>query len=60
MWFEGPLDVQLAAIYWLMCAGAKYFCITEILTRLCCAINTTFSERIYIRKCCIDRLSWQR
>ncbi|PYU23858.1 MAG: hypothetical protein DMG32_15185 [Acidobacteria bacterium] len=23
-----------------------------------CAINTTFKEKIYIRWCCIDRLSW--
>src|ERR1019366_7322216 len=34
-------------------------CIAESLTRLCCVINTTFSEKIYIRWCCIDRLSWQ-
>jgi hypothetical protein len=28
-------------------------------TRLPCVINTTFSEKIYIRWCCIDQLSWQ-
>src|ERR1700682_6205497 len=31
----------------------------ESLTRLACVINTTFREKIYIRWCCIDRLSWQ-
>src|ERR1700682_5025464 len=34
-------------------------CIVESFTRRCCVINTTFSEKIYIRWCCIDRLSWQ-
>src|SRR5258708_3089776 len=33
-------------------------CIAESLTRLPCVINTTFREKIYIRWCCIDRLSW--
>src|SRR5258706_4021316 len=32
----------------------------ESFTRLCCAINTTFNEKIYSRWCCIDRLSWRR
>src|ERR1700681_3266758 len=32
---------------------------TSSLTRLACVINTTFSEKIYSRWCCIDRLSWQ-
>src|ERR1700676_1073072 len=31
---------------------------TESFTRLRCAINTTFREKIYTRWCCIDRLSW--
>src|ERR1700680_2019721 len=31
---------------------------TESFTRLRCAINTTFREKIYSRWCCIDRLSW--
>jgi hypothetical protein len=34
-------------------------CIAESLTCLACVINTTFSEKIYSRWCCIDRLSWQ-
>src|SRR5450759_5332510 len=34
-------------------------CVAESLTRLACVINTTFREKIYIRWCCIDRLSWQ-
>ena len=35
-------------------------CVAESLTRLACVINTTFSEKIYIRWCCIDRLSRHR
>src|ERR1039457_777441 len=34
-------------------------CIAESFTRLPCVINTTFSEKIYSRWCCIDRLSWR-
>src|ERR1700692_4155985 len=34
-------------------------CIAESLTRLACVINTTFSEKIYSRWCCIDRLRRQ-
>src|ERR1700688_4443776 len=30
----------------------------ESFTRLLTVINTTFSEKIYSRWCCIDRLSW--
>src|ERR1700686_5671327 len=35
-------------------------CVAESLTRLACVINTTFSEKIYIRWCCIDRMSRHR
>src|ERR1700693_3589989 len=34
-------------------------CVAESFTRLACVINTTFREKIYIRWCCIDPLSWQ-
>jgi hypothetical protein len=37
----------------------RILCIAESLTRLPCVINTTFREKIYIRWCCIDRLSSQ-
>src|SRR6202162_858529 len=33
-------------------------CVAESLTRLACVIHTTFREKIYIRWCCIDPLSW--
>ncbi len=33
-------------------------CAAEGLTRLPWVINTTFREKIYIRWCCVDRLSW--
>src|ERR1700687_5424398 len=33
--------------------------LAESFTRLACVINTTFREKIYIRWCCIDRLSSQ-
>jgi hypothetical protein len=36
------------------------FCFAESFTRLPCVINTTFREKIYIRWCCIDRLSPHR
>ena len=36
------------------------FCVAESLAGRPCVINTTFSEKIYSRWCCIDRLSWQR
>jgi hypothetical protein len=38
----------------------SFLCIVESFTRRCCVINTTFSEKIYIRWCCFDRLSWHR
>ena len=36
------------------------FCAAESPNRFLWIINTTFSEKIYIRWCCVDRLSWQR
>jgi hypothetical protein len=36
------------------------FCAAESPNRFPWIINTTFSEKIYIRWCCVDRLSWRR
>jgi AraC-like DNA-binding protein len=35
-------------------------CIADRLTRLPCVLNAIFREKIYIRWCCIDRLSSDR